>query len=110
MTLTFSPATSQMNYTLSLVDDMVLEDMETFTVSLSLVSESAGVQLGTDSVATATILDDDEVTVQFEVVTCALSVGESVGSLEVSMTRTGFSAIPVTVLVQSEDGSATGEQ
>ena len=64
-TVTFSPTTSHMDYNLSLVDNMILEDTETFTISFSLVNNSVGVVLGTDSVAVATILDDDEATLQF---------------------------------------------
>lgn len=98
---------TQMNYSLSLVDNMVVEDIETFLVSLSLVPDSVGVELGTDSVANITILDDDKVTVEFEISICdkGLSVTES---LAVNVTKTGLADIPVTVFVQSVDRTATG--
>lgn len=101
---------TQMNYSLSLVDNMVVEDTETFFVSLSLVTDSVGVELGTDSVANITILDDDKVTVEFEISICdeGLSVTESRGSLAVNVTKTGLADIPVTVFVQSVDRTATG--
>ena len=99
-----------MDYGLSLVDNMVVEDTETFTVSLSFITEYRGVELGTYSVANITILDDDKVAVEFEVSTCAqgLSVSESRGSLAVNLVKTGLSDIPVTVFVTSEDRTATG--
>ena len=105
-TVTFSPTTSHMDYNLSLVDNMILEDTETFTISFSLVNNSVGVVLGTDSVAVATILDDDEATLQF--VICDQSIWESDGSLEISVIKTGLTDIPVTVFVQSNDRTATG--
>ena len=106
-----------MDYKLSLIDNKVVEDTETFTVSLSVVTEFVGIELGTDSVANVTILDDDSVTVQFEVfdVTCTcrqdsvIEVTDSRGSLTVSVVKTGLSDIPVTVFVRSEDRTATGE-
>ena len=123
-TITFPPNISQMDYNFSLVDNMIVEDTEIFSVSLSVVTMSGGVELGTHSAANITILDNDKVTVQFGVLSVTYdvcdvenllvsafqgTVKESRGSLTVNLVKTGLSDIPVTVLVKSEDRTATGE-
>ena len=57
--ITFSSNDSHYSLTLQIVDNMVVEDTESFEVSLSLPSNQRGVQLGTDASATVTISDDD---------------------------------------------------
>lgn len=42
-----------------LVDDSVVEERESFIVSLSLVGEQTGLSIPTDNTATITVLDDD---------------------------------------------------
>ena len=56
--LTFSPLQSEQFITISIINDDVHEDMEQFTVQLSLPSGSTGVVLDQDS-ATVQIADED---------------------------------------------------
>ena len=86
-------------------DDSVLEDTETFLLSLDI---GPGATYDGNSFANITITDDDEVMVQFSSEVCALSVSEDAGSLEVSVARIGLSSIPVTVSVQIQSGTAIG--
>ena len=54
-----SPNASSYVVEVPLVDDSVVEDRESFIVSLSLVGEQTGLSIARENTATITILDDD---------------------------------------------------
>ncbi|CAI8022690.1 Endothelin-converting enzyme 1 [Geodia barretti] len=99
----FSSGETQKEVVVVIEDDSVLEDTETFLLSLDI---GPGATYDGNSFANITITDDDEVMVQFSSEVCALSVSEDAGSLEVSVARIGLSSIPVTVSVQIQSGTA----
>lgn len=56
----FPAGTTQRNVAITITEDSVLEDMEFFSVRLSVLASHAGVVLlGTDAAATISITDDD---------------------------------------------------
>jgi hypothetical protein len=99
----FSSGETQKEVVVVIEDDSVLEDTETFLLSLDI---GLGATYDGNSFANITITDDDEVMVQFSSEVCALSVSEDAGSLEVSVARIGLSSIPVTVSFQIQSGTA----
>lgn len=101
----FSPADTQLEVTLVIVDDDELEDTETFFLTLNI---GQGASYDTNSYAYPVILDNDNVTVRLAVESCALSVAESASYVEIVVTREGLSSIPVEVMVQTLDGTAIG--
>ena len=101
-TLTFGPGVASRAIIVPVVTDTINETAETFTVTLS--AASAGAALGTPTVATVTITDDDSVgTVQFAA--SSFSVVEG-GNVTLTATRTGGTAGPVTVAYSATPGTA----
>ena len=101
----FSPSDTQQQVTMTIVDDDLLEDLETLRLSLT---PGQGSTTNQNSSAMPVILDNDEVSVQFDVVSCALTASEGDAAVELVVTRVGLSSIPVQVVVQTQDGTATG--
>ena len=101
----FSPSDTQQQVTMTIVDDDLLEDSETLRLSLT---PGQGSTTNQNSSAMPVILDNDEVSVQFDVISCALTASEGDTAVELVVTRMGLSSIPVQVMVQTQDGTATG--
>lgn len=101
----FSPSDSLIEVPLFIIDDNELEDMETLFIALN---NGPSADYDQNNFANATIIDNDNVTVQFDVESCALTITESAGSIEIKIARIGLSSIPVDVMVSIENGSATG--
>ena len=100
-TLTFGPGITSRPISVPIVADTLNEPAETFTVTLS--GPSAGAVLGTPSVATVTITDDDPAgAVQFAASNYAVTEG---GAVTLTVTRTG-TAGPVTVAFATSPGTA----
>lgn len=59
--LTFLPGQTKANYHITIVDDHVIEDMESFQLVLSIPDSliSIGVKYGPNTVATVTITEDN---------------------------------------------------
>jgi subtilisin family serine protease len=93
-------------FTVSIQDDSDLEGSENFTVTLS--NPSGGASLGTPSLATVTITDDEIPTspgnLQFS--TPNYSVNENGASSTITVTRTNGSTGEVSVTYATSDGSA----
>ena len=102
----FSPGEMEKEVYLEIVDDSELEESE--TLSLSLSSGPGATSDSSTSIAGVTITDDDQVMVEFGMDMCALAVTEGAGSVEITVTRVGLSSIPVEVMVQIQNGTATG--
>ena len=105
--IVFAADKSEITYTISLIDNSVLEARETFNLSLTLTDDSYGV-LGEISSAVITIIDDDEVTIQFYLNPCS-PVSEGQGSLSITIFKIGFSDIPVSVQVFTVENTAEGK-
>jgi hypothetical protein len=101
-TLTFAVGQSSRTIVVSIIPDEINEPTETFTATL--VNPTGGAVLGTPSVATVSITDNDPAgTVQFSQLSYAVVEG---GTATITVTRTGTSG-PVTVNFATSDGTAT---
>ena len=96
------------NFTVTIIDDAILEEEELFNLALSIppFPTSLGIH-SASSVAMVTITDDDSLTVQFA--EFSYSVSEGAGEVVLNLTANGTSAVNYTVVVDTMDGSATGE-
>ncbi|WP_430885034.1 Calx-beta domain-containing protein [Fusibacter sp. JL216-2] len=105
-TLSFADSETSKTITVSIVDDSTYESDETVEVTLS--NATGGASLGTDTVATLTITDDDALpgTLQFDPTTA--SVAEDGSTKDLTVTRTGGSDGAVTVDYAVTGGTATG--
>jgi len=101
-TLNFAPGETTNTFDLSITDNLLLENTETFQVRLSNASNTS---LGTGT-NTITITDDDVAAVGF--VTAAISVAENTNSLTIYVVRTGTTNTTVSVNYATlTNGSAT---
>ncbi|WP_430885033.1 Calx-beta domain-containing protein [Fusibacter sp. JL216-2] len=105
-TLSFADSETSKTITVSIVDDSTYESDETVEVTLS--NATGGASLGTDTVATLTITDDDALpgTLQFDPTTA--SVAEDGSTKDLTVTRTGGSDGAITVDYAVTGGTATG--
>ena len=100
--LTFAPADTSMSFTVPINNDTAFEGNEGFAVTLSAAGNAT---LGANNPATVTITDNDAApTVQFSAAT--YSVNEGAGSVTVTVTKTGSTALTATVHYATSDGSA----
>ena len=83
------------------LNDTVFEPDETFTVTLSAPTGGAG--LGPQPATTVTIRDDEST---FQLATAALNVAENAGSVVLTVTRTGSTALAQNVTWTSANGTA----
>jgi hypothetical protein len=103
--LTFLTGELKKTFAVPIVPDGDDEDNE--TVLLQLSAPVGGATLGSPASGTLTITDDDTAgTAQFA--PAAVAAGETDGTVNVTVTRSGGSAGPVTVDYQVSDGSASG--
>lgn len=94
-------------FPLGVLDDTIEEGNE--TIALRLTNPSPGLAVGSPSTITITIQDDDEGgVVQFSAP--AIGAQESVGTITVTVNRTGGAASGVSVGFTTADGSATAGQ
>jgi hypothetical protein len=98
------PANDAANKTVSIpiLDDRVAEGSETVTVTLSAAT---GDTLGAVSVATLTIVDYEQGTLQFGAAT--YEVAETVGTAVIPVSRTNGSNGAVTIAYATSNGTAT---
>lgn len=105
-TLDFLPGITQRTIDVNLTDDTIVEDDETFTVTLS--NATGDFTLGSPSTATVTIQDDDDPAGQ----TLAFSapnatIAEDGGLVALAVTRSGGSTGTATVDYATSNGTAT---
>jgi hypothetical protein len=98
--LSFAAGQTSKSFTVSLLDDRVVNGDTTLTVSLT---NPQGVTLGSASSATLTIVEGDTA-VQFSA--RSFSAGEQDGTARISVTRTGDVSRPATVHYATRDGTA----
>ena len=90
-------------FNVSIRDDDILEDAESFTVSLSTSIDGMDVGIAT---AQVDIVDNDEVSVSLE--TPAMEVSEGLGSAAVCARLTGISERVVSLALTDLPGTAQG--
>ena len=103
--LLFTSNSSQACVSFTIINDVILEGVESFEVSLS-AEEDPTILFDLSSVVVE-IVDNDHVTVG--VVEESYTVSEEGGAVEVCIRLTGAIEIAVSVTMATEDGSATGE-
>ena len=107
-TLNWSDGDSQTKIiVVRLLDDLLEENDETFSVLLS--NPTGGATITAPSTATVTIVDDDDLNLQpgqIRFVSTQFAVSESQGQRTIAVERTGGTDGPVTVNYATSDGSA----
>jgi Calx-beta domain-containing protein len=102
-TLTFSPGQTSGTFSVTIVNDLVQEPVETVNLALSTPVNDV---LGTPITATLSILDNDAPpTVQFS--PAAFSVSEGSGPADIAVGLSHISGVPVTVTYSTSAGTAT---
>src|SRR5262249_4675679 len=105
-TLTFASGETSKTFTIPILDDAVVEGVE--TVNLVLSSPTGGATLGSQATAVLTIVDDDvpqPCSLQFSA--AIYSVNENQGTASTTTTRSGCSNGPVSVNFETSNGTAT---
>ena len=102
--LTIMASQTSIDLILDIADDTLAEGAEEFTVTLSLTSPPAGVSLGSQSMATVRITDDDTATLAFSAPT--YTIAEDAGPLTVPVTLSTAAAADVSFTVSTGDGTA----
>ncbi len=106
-TISFGPGETFRDINITIKDDAIQESTESFKVTLSKPIPADSAALGANSVATVTISDDDS-KVQFS--QTSATINESVGSVALTVTRSGDTTQPVTVHYSFANGTATEGQ
>jgi hypothetical protein len=108
-TLTFGPTITKQTFTVTIVNDFVIEPDETLTLTLSnpgVVGTGTAPILGPRNPATLTITNDDKAgTIEFSAGT--YTVSEAAGTAAIVVSRTGGLAEGVTVTFATSAGTAT---
>lgn len=95
-TLTFADGQTSKTFTISLLDDSLVEPTE--TVLLTLSNPTGGATLGSTSAATVNIANNDAPSSgKVDIASAAYSIGEGGGFLQVTVTRSGGSSGTVRV-------------
>ena len=104
MSIVISPSDGNRKcFFLTIIDDMSVEDVESFQLNLSSNDPSI---VATDS-AIVSILDNDQLTLAIELP--SYTVLESAGTVEVSVLVSGGELQrDVSIMLNTQDGSATG--
>ncbi len=103
--LTFTPGVTSQSFTVAVVDDTIIEGRETFSLSLSNVAGGSALSITT---ATVTIVDNDFGAGNLTFAATNYSVGETSGTVEVTIVRTNGSAGVLTVDYATVNGTALG--
>ena len=92
-----------------IVQDDKAEGGEQFQAQLTIPSASAdlGISVGDDDTAVITILDDDDVLVEFSPTRYTVSEGD--GNVTLTLTADSVADCNYTVEVRTQDGTATGQ-
>ena len=104
--VTIPAGKSSANFTVTILDDAILEEEELFSLALSIPLYPASLGIHSSAYATVAITDDDFLTVQFA--ESSYSVSEGAGEVVLNLTANGTSAVNYTVVVDTLDGRATG--
>ena len=102
-TVTFLPGETNKTFTITILQDTLVEASETVNLTLSL--PTGGAVLGAPAVASLTILDDDA---SFEFTAATFSVAENAGTATISVRRNGLTTGAASVDFATFDGTARG--
>ena len=103
-TFTFPASMTSHAFTVSITDDMILENHEDFTLTLQ---SGTGYTVGTTQASTTvTITDQDTVTVRIEDATDTVSEDDE--GVTITVLKDGDADIPVQATLTPSDGTATG--
>ena len=103
-TFTFPASVTSHDFTVSITDDMILENHEDFTLTLQ---SGTGYTVGTTQASTTvTITDQDTVTVRIEDATDTVSEDDE--GVTITLLKDGDADIPVQATLTPSDGTATG--
>ena len=103
-TFTFPASVTSHAFTVSITDDMILENHEDFTLTLQ---SGTGYTVGTTQPSTTvTITDQDSVTVRIEDATDTVSEDDE--GVTITVLKDGDADIPVQATLTPSDGTATG--
>ena len=108
--MVFQPGETSAELRIPILDDTLgVEGTEDFFATLSIPASSMNLSVSAGSVdsVTVSILDDDNVTVEFSVTEYEVSESASEVTLYISSDTPG--AVNYTLLVYLSDGTATGE-
>jgi parallel beta-helix repeat protein len=104
-TLNFAAGDTSKTFTISILNDNVIEPDE--TVSLALSAPTAGATLGTPSTSTLTITNDDvAVPGAFSFSASSYNVNENQGSVTITVVRTANTNVAASVSYATTNGSA----
>ncbi len=102
--ITFGPNEQQRTFTVPITDDPFLEGDETVTLRLTAAGPAGDGHLGSPTVATLTIVDDDSFSA-FKVASSV--VNESAGTATIEVLRSGHLGATDSVGYATSDGTAT---
>ena len=107
--MTITAGQTQVSQQVPILQDDKAEGSEQFQAQLTIPSASAnlGVTVGADDTAVITILDDDDVLVEFSPTRYTVSEGDGVVTL--TLTADSVAGCNYTVEVRIQDGTATGQ-
>ncbi len=109
-TLTFGDGVMNQSFTVSIIDNQVVEDAETFLVSLSNATGGAVVTSPTNAMVTINDNDTPPIAGSLRLSAPTYSVSENDSGLDVIVERTGGSTGEVTVNYATSNGSASAGQ
>ena len=108
--MVFQPGETSAELRIPILDESLgVEGTEDFLANLSIPASSVylGVSVGSVDSVTVSILDDDNVTVEFSV--SEYEVSESAGEVTLYISSDTPGAVSYTLLVYLSNGTATGE-
>lgn len=101
-TLTFTPGMTQTTFSVAIVNDTLIENAESFSVTLS---NPISATLGAPASASVTINDNDQATVALS--SASYNANENVGTLPVTLTLNQAAPYTVTVNYATSNGTAS---
>lgn len=107
-TITFGPGETSRSITVQIIDDVLIEGTESFSVILS--NPGPGVALGTSSSATIEIADNDSPTASIGFSAASYDVDEGAGFANLTVTRSGGLGVSATVNFTTNNGTALAGQ
>ena len=106
LTVFFEEGKTSATANVRIVNDTILEHLETFSGTLSLPEGTADfIKIGTSDSATINIIDNDAVEVNFN--PTEYSVSEGGGSVELKLVASALASFDYSVTVETFDGTAS---
>ena len=103
-TLTFGPGETNKSFSITILQDTLVEGNETVNLALSLPGGNTLATLGAQATATLTIVDDDTA---IDFTSATYSVSEAAGVVGITIRRTGILTTAVSATLTTSNGTAT---